>query len=189
MLALPDPRRPDRANPPQNFWLSLLFVFWQHFYDLHALGSHWTKSQQGILCWGFKGVQEEIPSEEGSLFKSDQWNFHQDNAPVYNSSLVTDYLTKLGIKTVAHPPYRRDFAPCDFWLFLKLRGYRYETIEEMKEASTRVIDMLTQWGLPEFVETVEEVHCNRSRLLQRELEFHVCTINKSAQTKKVWKLI
>ena len=25
---------------------------------------HWTDSQQGILCWGFKGVQGEIPSEE-----------------------------------------------------------------------------------------------------------------------------
>ena len=61
MLALPDPRRPDRANPPTIFWWSL---FWQHWHDLHALGSYWTDSQQGILCWGFKGVQEEIPSEE-----------------------------------------------------------------------------------------------------------------------------
>ena len=40
--------------------------FWQHWHDLHALGSHWTESQQGILCWGFKGVQEEILSEEAS---------------------------------------------------------------------------------------------------------------------------
>ena len=31
--------------------------------------------------------------------------------------------------------------------------------------------------------------CNRGRLLRRGLEFHVCTINKSAHTKKVWKLI
>ena len=32
-----------------------------------------------------------------------------------------------------------------------------------------------------------KVHYNRRRLLQRGLEFHVCTINKSAHTKKVWK--
>ena len=32
----------------------------------------------------------------------------------------------------------------DFWLFPKLRGCRYETIEEMKEAVTEVIDTLTQ---------------------------------------------
>ena len=54
----------------------------------------------------------------------------------------------MGIKTVPHPPYSSDLAPCDFWLFSKLkeklRGCRYETIEEMKEAVTKVIDTLTQ---------------------------------------------
>ena len=52
----------------------------------------------------------------------------------------------MGIKTVRHPSYSPDFDPCDFWLFPKLRGCRYETIEEMKEAVTKVIDMLTQEG-------------------------------------------
>ena len=33
------------------------------------------------------------------------------------------------------------------------------------------------------------MHCSRRRVLRRGLEFHVCTINKSAHTKKVWKLI
>ena len=43
--------------------------FWLHWHDLHALSSHWTDSQQGILCWGFKGVQEEIPREEASTLQ------------------------------------------------------------------------------------------------------------------------
>ena len=50
----------------------------------------------------------------------------------------------MGIKTVRQPPYRRDLVPCDFWLFPKLMVCRYETIEEMKEAVTKVIDTLTQ---------------------------------------------
>ena len=50
----------------------------------------------------------------------------------------------MGIKAVPHRPYSPDLAPCDFWLFPKLRGCRYETIEEMKEAVTKVIDTLTQ---------------------------------------------
>ena len=50
----------------------------------------------------------------------------------------------MGIKTVPQPPYSLDLAPCDFWLFPKLRGCRYETIEEIKEAVTKVIDTLTQ---------------------------------------------
>ena len=63
---------------------------------------------------------------------------------VVNVVIVTDYLTKMGIKTVRHPPYSPDLAPCDFWLFPKFRGCRYETIEEMKVAVTKVIDILTQ---------------------------------------------
>ena len=50
----------------------------------------------------------------------------------------------MGIKTVPHPPYSPDFASRDFWFFPKLRGCRCETIEEMKEAVTKVIDTLTQ---------------------------------------------
>ena len=48
------------------------------------------------------------------------------------------------IKAVPQPPFGPDLAPCDLWLFPKLRGWRYETIEEMKEAVTKVIDTLTQ---------------------------------------------
>ena len=92
-----------------------------------------------------------------ALFKSGQWHFHQDNTPVHNSILVTDYLTKMGIKTVPHRPYSLDLAPCDFCLFPKLRGCRYETIEEMKEAVTKVIDTLTQ----------EDFHVALQKLLER----------------------
>ena len=56
----------------------------------------------------------------------------------------TDYLTKMGVKTVPQPHFSPDLAPCDFWLFLKLRGCRYETIEEMKEAMTSVFETFTQ---------------------------------------------
>ena len=86
--------------------------------------------------------QEENPSEEASPLQIGSVAFppRQHSSPI----LVTDYLTKMGIKTVPQPPYSRDLAPCDFWLFPKLRGCRYETIEEMKEAVTKVIDTFTQ---------------------------------------------
>ena len=50
----------------------------------------------------------------------------------------------MGIKTVPQPSYSPDLALCDFWLFPKLIDCRYETIEEMKEAVTKVIDTLIQ---------------------------------------------
>ena len=53
----------------------------------------------------------------------------------------------MGITTVRHPPNSWDLASCDFLLFPKLRGCRYETSEEMKEAVIKVIDTLTQEGI------------------------------------------
>ena len=50
----------------------------------------------------------------------------------------------MGIKTVPQPPYSPDLDLCDFWLFPKLRGCRYETTEETKEAVMKAIDTLTQ---------------------------------------------
>ena len=89
-------------------------------------------------------VRKRFGRKRPALFKSAQWHFYQDNTPVHNSILVTDYLNKIGIKTVPHHPYCPDLAPCDFWLFPKLRSCCYETIEERKEAVTKVIDTLTQ---------------------------------------------
>ena len=63
----------------------------------------------------------------------------------------------MGINTVPYPPYSPDLAPCDFCLFPKLRGCRYETIEKMKEAVRKVIDTLPQ----------EDFHGAFQKLLER----------------------
>ena len=79
-----------------------------------------------------------------ALFKSSKRHFQSDNSPVHNSILVTDYLTKMDIKTLLQPPYSSDISPCYFCLFPKLRGCRYKTIDEIKVAVTKVIDKITQ---------------------------------------------
>ena len=159
MLALPDPRRPGRANPPTNFWWSLFFDSTGMIY------MHWVPTGQTVNKEYYVEVLSEFRKrfrrKRPALFKSGQWHFHQDNAPAYNSILVTDYLTKMGIKTVSPPPYSPDLIPSDFWLFPKLkeklRGCRYETIEEIKEFVTKVTDTLTQ----------EDFHGDFQKLLER----------------------
>ena len=51
---------------------------------------------------------------------------------IHRSTTSSLSQTKMGIKTVPHPPYSQDLAPCDFWLFPKLRSCRNERIEERK---------------------------------------------------------
>ena len=94
----------------------------------------------GLLCWGFKGVQEEIPSEEASTFQIESVAFPRGQCTSPQLHPCHRLFEKDRHKTIRHPPY----SPCDFWLFPKLRSCRYETIEEMKEAVTKVIDTLTQ---------------------------------------------
>ena len=103
-----------------------------------------------------------FPRKRPALFLSGQWHFHQDNAPVHNYIFVTDYLTKICVKTVLQPFYSTDLPPCAFRLFPKLRGCRYETIEEMKRLWRRSLTrshQMIKWGLPEVVGTVQ-AHCN-----------------------------
>ena len=122
---------------------------------------HWVPTGQTVNKEYYVAVLKEfrkrLRRKRPSLFKSGLWHFHQDNAPVHNSLLVTDYLTKMGIETIPQPSYSPDLAPCDFCLFPKLRGCRYETIEGMKDAVTKVIDTLTQ----------EDFHGAFAKLLER----------------------
>ena len=67
-----------------------------------------------------------------ALFESGQWHFHQDNALVHNSILITDYLTKMGIKTVPQPLYSPDLSPCDFCLFPKLKEKLVVVMRQMR---------------------------------------------------------
>ena len=111
MLALPDPRRPDRANLPTNFW-------WSFFDSTGMIYIHWVPTGQTVnnkYCVEvLREFRKRFRRKRPTLFKSGQWHFHQDNAPVHNSILVTDYLTKMAIKTVPLPPY----SPCSRWLLV-----------------------------------------------------------------------
>ena len=66
---------------------------------------------------------------------SKNWQLHYDNAPKYSSHLIQTFLARDGIPVVHQPSYSPDMAPCDFWLFPKLKttlkGSRCESREEI----------------------------------------------------------
>ena len=141
--------RPKKARQNRSIHNLLMIPF---FESTGMIYMHWVPTGQTVNKEYYAEVLREFRKKfrriRPALFKSGQWHFYQDNAPVHNSILVIDYLTKMGIKIVLQSPCCPYLAPCDFWLFPKLkeklRGRRYETIEKMKEAVTRVIDTLTQ---------------------------------------------
>ena len=47
---------------------------------------------------------------------------HHDNAAPHNARLTVQFLEQQGISFLPNPPYSPDLAPCDFWLFPKIKG-------------------------------------------------------------------
>ena len=135
------------------------------------------------------GVQKEILSEEASTFQIGSVTF----PPVHKSIFLTDYLSKIDIKTVPNPPYSQDLPPSGFWLFPKLRGCRYETIEERKETVTKVIDTLTQedfhGAFQNLLERYNKCIAARGDYFAGDLSFMCVLSIKVSKRKKVWLLI
>ena len=88
----------------------------------------------------FKGVQEEIQSEEATSLQIGLVAFPPGQCTSPQLHPCHRLFEQDGHQDSSSASL---FGPCDFWLFPKLRGCRYERIE-MKEAVTKVIDMLTQ---------------------------------------------
>ena len=135
----------------------------------------------GLLCWGFKGVQVRDPLGRGQHSSNrvsgiSTRTIHQSTTPSLSQTIWPRWASR------PQPHFRSNLAPCDFWLFPKLRGYLYETIEEMKTAVTKVIDAITEEGVHGVFQKLLEWY-NKCIAFWRGREFHVGIINKSAHTK------
>ena len=144
----------------------------------------------GLLCWGFKRVQEEIPREEASTRVSgiSTRTMHQSTTPSLSQTIWPRWASRqfptLPIVQILLPETFAYSLSSEAVVMRQLRIWKRLWQRSLTRSHKR-----TSMGLPEVVGTVQQVHCSWRRLLRRGLEFHVCTINKSAHTKKVWKLI
>ena len=147
----------------------------------------------GLICWGFKEVQQEIPSEEASTLQigSVAFPLRQCSSPQLHPCHRLFDQDRHQDSSSASLLSRR----CSLWLLVIPQAQRLSLWDNWGDergcdevhwhADTRGLP----WSLPEFVGTVEQLHSSRRRLLRRGVEFHMRTINKSAHSKKVWKLI
>ena len=144
----------------------------------------------GLLCWGFKGVQEEIPWEEASTLQIGSVSFTPGQCT--NPQLHPCHRLFEQDKTSRQflsLPIVLTLLPVTFAYSLSSEAVVMKQLRRWKRLWQRSLTKGLRWGLPEVVGTVQQVYCSRRRLLQRGLEFHVYTINKSALTKKVWKFM
>ncbi len=72
---------------------------------------------------------------------------HMDNAPAHKAALTLALIEQLGWTRLPQPAYSPDLAPCDFWLFHRLKknlcGVRFTSLAELKEAVTAELSLIT----------------------------------------------
>ncbi len=68
---------------------------------------------------------------------------HHDNASSHTSAPTLGFIGENDMEMLAHPPYSPDLAPCDFFLFPRLknelRGHRFRTIADLQQAVHRTL--------------------------------------------------
>jgi len=72
---------------------------------------------------------------------------HHDNAPSHKSFAVREFLAQHNITTLPHPPNSPDLAPCDFFLFPKLKTHlklkHFGTVENVQTAARRALNNIS----------------------------------------------
>jgi hypothetical protein len=107
----------------------------------------------------WSGWGESIRRKPPDNWKNNNnWFLHHDNAPAHTSLVVRQFLTSKNITVIPHPsPYLPDLAPCDVFLFpkikLRLKGCRFDTTEEIHAESQEVINTLTFENLQGFTKS------------------------------------
>ena len=95
------------------------------------------------------------------------WLLHHNNAPAHSSNLVQQFLSKDSIALLRQPLYSPDIAPCDFWLFPKLKkslkGQRFDDKTTVENNATSVLKAIPK---SEFQDCFEKWKRRLNRVIQ-----------------------
>ena len=122
----------------------------------------------GVLATGSDSVNQHVYKEilwrllrsvrekRRELWQDNAWLLHQDNAPAHNALSIRQFLAERNVTVLNHPPYSPDLAPCDFFLFSKLKevieGVRFPDMEAIKKAVTTELKRIPKESFQECME-------------------------------------
>ena len=66
-------------------------------------------------------MREKVRRKQTELFANNSWILHHDNAPARMALSVREFLATKQITVLEHPASSPDLAPCDFFLFPKIK--------------------------------------------------------------------
>jgi len=102
----------------------------------------------GFRCSVLRRLREDIRRKRPELWHAGNWLLNDDNAPSHRALVTREFLAHNSIIALRQPPYSSDLAPCEFFLFpkmkLQLKGRRFDTVEEIQRESQNVLGRLRE---------------------------------------------
>jgi len=109
-----------------------------------------------FYCEVLRQLRENVRRKRTEMWKNRDWLLHHDGAPAH-TLLVREFLTNNNMTTVPHPAYLSVLAPCDFYVFpkmkLQFKGWCFLSIEEIQAESQQVLNSL---ALADFTECFQK---------------------------------
>jgi len=145
----PGSPRPKKVRQSCSATKSMLIVF----LDIRGIVHHeFVPEGQTVnaefYCNVLRRLREDIRRKRPELWCPGNWLLHDDNAPSHRALVTLEFLAHKGIITLPHPPYSPDLAPCDCFLFpkmkLQLKGRRFDRVEEIQRESQNVLGTLRE---------------------------------------------
>ncbi|UYV74927.1 SEC23A, partial [Cordylochernes scorpioides] len=136
--------RPKKARKAPSKVKVMLTVFFDYqgivHHEFQQQGSTITAdSYLGVL----RRLREAIRKKRQELWRSKLWILHHDNASAHTALKISKFLQDHSTSVFPQPPYSPDLAPCDFFLFgklkKKLKGRKFQSIEEIKVESKKAM--------------------------------------------------
>jgi transposase len=123
------------ARQSHSITKSLLIVFFDIRGIVHTqLASEGQTMNAEFYCNVLHCLREDIRRKRPALWRAGDWLLHADNAPSHRALVMREFLAHSSIMTYLHPPYSPDLAPCDFFLYpkmkLQLKGRHFDRVEE-----------------------------------------------------------
>jgi len=145
----PGSPRPKKARQSRSATKSMLVVF----FDIRGTVNHeFVPEGQTVnaefYCNFLPRLREDIRRQRPELWCAGNLLLHDGNAPSHGALVTRGFLARKGIITLPHPPYSPELAPCDFFLFpkmkLQLNGRRFDRVEEIQRESQNVLGTLLE---------------------------------------------
>lgn len=135
----PKSKKPRRNLPKNKVMLTIFFdirgiIHFEFLPEGRTMDKHYYLDVM-------KRLRDEICKKRPDLWKENSWILHHENAASHNSIVVSEFLNRNATNRIEQPPFSPDLAPCDFFLFpklkLALRKTIFKSIEEIEQKTTK----------------------------------------------------